>query len=163
MKILSVDPGLRVSGYAVITRQGPDLRVLDAGILKADTRLPLAQRLQQIYDDIDVLLAEHAPDLVAVEELYSHYQHPRTAILMAHARAVFLLAAARRDIPVQGFSATRIKKSLTGNGRASKEQVQKAVKTQLGLAKTPSPADVADALALAMCCLNEHNRESVLL
>jgi crossover junction endodeoxyribonuclease RuvC len=163
MKILGVDPGLRTSGYAVIIQQGHDLRVLDAGTLKADEQLPLAQRLQQIYSDIDTLLVEHAPDLIAVEELYSHYQHPRTAILMAHARAVFLLAAARNDISVHGFSATRIKKSITGNGRASKQQMQKAVQTQLSLAKIPTPADVADALAVAMCCLNEHNRESVLL
>ena len=163
MKILGVDPGLRTSGYAVITQQGHDLRVLDAGALKADEQLPLAQRLQQIYNDIDALLVEHDPDLMAVEELYSHYQHPRTAILMAHARAVFLLSAARHDISVHGFSATRIKKFITGNGRASKQQIQKAVQTQLNLAKIPTPADVADALAVAMCCLNEHNRESVLL
>lgn len=163
MKILGVDPGLRISGYAVIIQQGADLRVLDAGTVKTDDQLPAAQRLQQIYHDTDALLTEHRPDLIAVEELYSHYQHPRTAIMMAHARAVFLLAAARHEITVHGFSATRIKKSLTGNGRASKQQIQKAVKTQLGLSKLPSPDDVADALALAMCCMNEHNRETILL
>ena len=92
---------------------------------------------------------------MAVEELYSHYKHPRTAILMGHARSMFLLAAAQRGIEVRDFSATRIKKSVTGSGRAGKEQMQRAVQTQLQLAELPEPADVADALAIAMCCYTE--------
>lgn len=164
MKVLGVDPGLRTSGYAVICQAGRELEVVDAGVIRADETLPLAERLGSIYRDIEALLAEHGPEVMAVEELYAHYKHPRTAILMGHARGLFLLAAALVGVEVVGFSATRVKKSLTGTGRASKEQMQHAIRTQLGLAEVPEPADVADALAIAMCTLNERNlRENVSL
>jgi len=158
MKVLAVDPGLRTSGYAVVVRQGRELIVHDAGVFTAESDLPLPDRLGQLYSDIESLLQEHEPDMMAVEELYAHYKHPRTAILMGHARGVFLLAAARRGVAVLGFSATRVKKSLTGSGRASKEQIQRAVMKQLKLSKLPRPSDVADALAIAMCCLDEQLR-----
>jgi crossover junction endodeoxyribonuclease RuvC len=158
MKVLGVDPGLRVSGYAVITSQSGKLQVVDAGTIRVDEKLSLAQRLQQIYFDADALLLEQEPDVMGVEELYSHYKHPRTAILMGHARSMFLLAAAQRGIEVRDFSATRIKKSLTGSGRAGKEQMQRAVQTQLQLAEIPASADVADALAIAMCCFTEMSK-----
>ena len=155
MKVIGVDPGLRVSGYAVIASRGGEVQVLDAGTIRVDENLSLAQRLKQIYFDADGLLSDHEPDVMGVEELYSHYKHPRTAILMGHARSMFLLAAAQRGIEVRDFSATRIKKSLTGSGRAGKEQMQRAVQTQLQLAELPEPTDVADALAIAMCCFTE--------
>ncbi len=158
MIVLGVDPGLRTSGYAVIEQKGPVLTVLDAGTIKAESQLPLEKRLAQIYEDIDTLLGRGDIDVVAIEELYAHYKHPRTAILMGHARGVFLLASAKHNIEMAHFSATRIKKSLIGYGRASKAQVQQAVARQLNLATVPEPADVADAMAIAMCCLNEYSR-----
>ena len=88
---------------------------------------------------------------VAVEQLYSHYEHPQTAILMGHARGVIFLAAGQRGLPVISYAATRIKKTITGNGRASKEQVQRTVQRELGLPQLPEPPDVADALAVALC------------
>ena len=160
MKVVGVDPGLRVSGYAVV-EQGQktrEIRVLDAGVIKADDSLELEKRLGQIYNDIDALLNEHEVDIMAVEELYAHYEHPRTAILMGHARGMFLLAAANHGVKVVSFAATRIKKCLTGHGRASKQQMQHAVAQQLKLGQVPRPADVADALAIAMCCVNEYDR-----
>jgi len=160
MKVVGVDPGLRVSGYAVV-EQGQktgEIRVLDAGVIKADEALALEKRLGQIYNDIDALLNEHKVDIMAVEELYAHYEHPRTAILMGHARGMFLLAAANHGVKVVSFAATRIKKCLTGHGRASKQQMQQAVAQQLKLGQVPRPADVADALAIAMCCVNEYDR-----
>ena len=163
MKVLGIDPGLRISGYAVVEQQGRGLCVLDAGTIRPDINASLSQRLEQLYLDAAGLLDEYHPDLVAVEELYAHYRHPRTAILMGHARGVFLLAAARGGVDVCDFSATRVKKSLTGTGRAAKEQVQRAVKSQLKLAQLPTPADVADALAIAMCCINEKTREELLI
>jgi len=161
MKVIGVDPGLRISGYAVLEENKRQLRIDDAGIIRVDTNLSLAERLEQIYRDIDILLEEHEIELMAVEQLYAHYKHPRTAILMGHARGMFLLAAACHGVRVVDFSATRIKKSLTGNGRASKQQMQRSVQTQLELKTLPTPADIADALAVAMCCINEHNREKV--
>jgi len=89
--------------------------------------------------------------VMAIEQIHSVYQHPRTAILMAHARGVMLLCAAQHRVPVEGYSATRVKKTLAGSGRASKQQIQRAVQQELGLAALPEPNDVADALAVAMC------------
>lgn len=163
MIILGVDPGLRTSGYAVIEQRQRQLQVIDAGTFSADTELPLPGRLLQIYRDIDILLREHDINIMAIEQLYAHYKHPRTAILMGHARGMFLLAAADHNIPVDEYSATRIKKSITGSGRAGKEQIQRSVMSQLSLARLPTPNDVADALAVAMCCINEHNRQEIIL
>jgi crossover junction endodeoxyribonuclease RuvC len=86
-----------------------------------------------------------------VEQLYAHYAHPRTAILMAHARGVIFLAAAQHNLAVHSYNATRIKKTITGNGRAPKDQVQRTIQRELGLAQLPEPPDVADALAAALC------------
>ena len=151
MIVAGIDPGLQRTGYAAL-RSAPRgrLRVLEAGIFTSDAGLDLGGRLRQIAGGLEAFLDEHRPELVAVEELYAHYKHPRTAILMGHARGLVLLAAARRDIPVRGLSATAIKKALTGNGRASKAQVQRAVQVTLGLDAPPEPSDVADAVAIAL-------------
>jgi crossover junction endodeoxyribonuclease RuvC len=163
MIILGVDPGLQVSGYAAMSSQGRELKIMDAGVIRIDAKQAMEKRLRELYDEIASLLDEQRPEVMAIEELYAHYKHPRTAILMGHARGLFLLAAAQRGIAVRGFSATRIKKSLTGSGHAGKEQMQRSVMTQLGLARLPEPADVADALAAAMCCANEMQREKMII
>jgi crossover junction endodeoxyribonuclease RuvC len=151
-RVLGIDPGLDRTGYAVL--ESSPWRVLDAGLIRSGVRLPLAQRLTEIGEGLTDILAEHDVDLVAVEELYAHYKHPRTAILMGHARGVILLTAARRGLDVVSLPATMIKKSLTGNGHASKIQMQRAIMATLGLRKLPEPADVADALAAAFCALH---------
>jgi crossover junction endodeoxyribonuclease RuvC len=150
MKILGIDPGLQVCGYAVV--DGDSL--LEAGAIRTDAKSPIEIKLNQIAEDIESLLKKFKPEVVAVEELYSHYAHPRTAILMGHARGVILQSCAAAGIEVKSFSATRIKKSLTGNGRASKEQMQRTIQTILRLPRLPEPPDVADAIAAAMCCAN---------
>jgi crossover junction endodeoxyribonuclease RuvC len=153
--VCGIDPGLGVTGYAVVRIRGQRLHVIDAGVCRFDGDLPLAERLAYIERDISSVLTEHHPDVLAVEELYSHYKHPRTAILMGHARGVILLAAAKLGIDVRNYTATRVKRYLTGNGRATKSQMQRAVQATLGLAALPEPADVADALAIALCCASE--------
>jgi crossover junction endodeoxyribonuclease RuvC len=110
--------------------------------------------LNQVAEDVDSLLEKFKPEIVAVEQLYSHYIHPKTAILMGHARGVILQRCAQVGVEVRSFNATRIKKSITGNGRASKQQVQKTIQTLLALPQLPEPSDVADAIAAAMCCAN---------
>ncbi len=150
-RVLGLDPGLQVTGYAVLE---PGPRVCEAGVIRTSEgrKSPdMAPRLRILYDSIDEVIAQFAPGVVAVEQLYAHYDHPRTAILMAHARGVLLLAAAKHGLPVVSYNATRIKKTITGSGRASKEQVQRTVQRELGLAKLPEPPDVADALAAALC------------
>ena len=153
MIVLGIDPGLQVCGYAVV--DGDSEKLLEAGIFRTDASKELAGRLGQIADDIDAILKKFTPGVVAVEELYSHYNHPKTAILMGHARGVILQRAAEANAEVRSFAATKIKKSLTGNGRASKEQMQRAIQSVLGLAEPPEPNDVADAAAIALCCVNK--------
>jgi crossover junction endodeoxyribonuclease RuvC len=153
-RVLGVDPGLQVTGYGVLEARARGPRVLEAGIVRsAEGRATtdLAQRVRNLYDGIVEVLEQYRPTSVAVEQLFAHYEHPRTAILMAHARGVIFLAAAQRGLAVKSYNATRIKKTITGNGRASKEQVQRTVQRELGLPQLPEPPDVADALAAALC------------
>jgi crossover junction endodeoxyribonuclease RuvC len=154
MRILGIDPGLQVCGYACVEADSGEEKLLEAGVLRTAGDRSLETRLNQIADDTHSLLEHFRPDVVAVEELYSHYAHPRTAILMGHARGVILQKCAEAGVEVKSFSATRIKKSLTGNGRASKEQVQRMIQTVLSLPELPEPSDVADAIATALCCAN---------
>ena len=159
MRILGIDPGLQVCGYACLDSDPPQETIVEAGVLRTESELSLERRLNQIAEDIATLLHRFRPEVVAVEQLYSHYAHPRTAILMGHARGVILQKGAAAGLEVRDFSATRIKKSLTGNGRASKEQMQRTMQTILGLAEVPKPNDVADAMAVALCCANVLTRE----
>lgn len=154
MIILGIDPGLQVCGYAAVEVNSSCEKLIEAGVIRTDAAAGLAGRLNQIADDITSLLERFGPDVVAVEQLYSHYKHPKTAILMGHARGVILQTATMAGAEVKSFAATRIKKSLTGNGRASKKQMQRAIQSTLGLGKLPEPADVADAIAVALCCAN---------
>jgi len=155
MRILGIDPGLQVCGYAYLKANQDKNTLIEAGILSTSSGSKIEAKLNQIAEDVESLLKKFQPAIVAVEELYSHYTHPRTAILMGHARGVILQRCAQAAIEVRSFSATRIKKSITGNGRASKEQVQKTIQTILSLPQLPEPSDVADAIAAALCCANE--------
>jgi crossover junction endodeoxyribonuclease RuvC len=153
-RILGIDPGLQITGYAVLEvgRRAPIVR--EAGVVRSvEGRIPadMAKRMRSVYDSIVEIIDQFRPVVMAVEQLYAHYKHPRTAILMAHARGVIFLAAAQKDIPVVSYNATRIKKTITGNGRAPKDQVQRTIQRELGLARLPEPPDVADALAAALC------------
>ena len=153
-RVLGIDPGLQVTGYAVLEARNGSPFVVEAGVIRTvedRATTDLAPRLRILYDGIVEVLDQFRPKTMAVEQLYAHYDHPRTAILMAHARGVIFLAAAQRDIPVCSYNATSIKKTVTGSGRASKEQIQFAVQRELGLANMPEPPDVADALAAALC------------
>ncbi len=153
-RILGLDPGLQVTGYAVLEPYNGRPRICEAGVLRsAEGRqtTDMAQRLRGLYNGIVEVLEQFQPGVVVVEQLFAHYEHPRTAILMAHARGVLFLAAGQRSLPVVSYNATRIKKTITGNGRASKEQMQRTIQRELGLAKLPEPPDVADALAAALC------------
>ena len=154
MRILGIDPGLQVCGYACLETGAEREKLVEAGIIRTDSGSAIEEKLNRIAADTESLLNSFSPSIVAVEELYAHYSHPRTAILMGHARGVILQKCAQAGIEVKSFSATRIKKSITGNGRASKEQIQRTIQTILSLPALPEPADVADAIAAAVCCAN---------
>jgi crossover junction endodeoxyribonuclease RuvC len=151
IRILGIDPGLNVTGYGVLEAGDGAPRLLEAGVIRGATRGSLTGRLAEIYQGVADVIAGLRPTVMALEELYSHYKRPRTAILMGHARGVICLAAAQAGIPVMHYSATQVKKVLTGSGRAPKRQVQRAIQHELGLLELPNPPDVADALAIALC------------
>ncbi len=150
-RILGIDPGLNITGYGVLERRCGRLEVLEAGVIRGKSRGSLTGRLVEIHQGVCEVIAALKPTAVALEELYSHYARPRTAILMGHARGVICLAAALAGVPVSSYSATQVKRILTGAGRASKAQVQRAIQHELRLTQVPDPPDVADALALAIC------------
>jgi crossover junction endodeoxyribonuclease RuvC len=159
-RILGIDPGLNTTGYAVIESLAGGPKLLEGGVIKsADRRATpdMAERLKALYDGVCEIIEQFRPGALAIEQLYAHYDHPRTAILMAHARGTILLAAAQRRLTVTSYAATSIKKSVTGSGRAGKEQIQLAMLREFRLAKLPEPHDVADALAIALC--HYHLRE----
>jgi crossover junction endodeoxyribonuclease RuvC len=153
-RILGIDPGLQITGYGVVEVGSRGPIVCEAGIIRSSetpAATDMARRLSAVYDSILEIIEQFRPQVVVVEQLYAHYAHPRTAILMAHARGVVFLAAARYDLPLVSYNATHIKKTITGNGRAPKDQVQRTIQRELGLVELPEPPDVADALAAALC------------
>src|SRR4051794_41071006 len=123
MRILGIDPGLQLTGYGVIDYAPRKPKLIDGGVIRLDAKTSIPHRLVELETELDSLIQEHKPDICAVEQLYSHYKHPRTAILMGHARGVILLVATRNGVRVEQFAANRIKQSLTGHGHAGKAQM----------------------------------------
>jgi crossover junction endodeoxyribonuclease RuvC len=154
MRILGVDPGLRLTGYGVLDclpRQVLRPQLVDGGVIRLKER-SLSARLLELQRELDAVFEEHQPQVCAVEQLYAHYAHPRTAILMGHARGVILLAAARHGARLEEFAANRVKQAVAGHGHAAKLQMQRAIQAVWALPRLPQPPDVADALAVALCC-----------
>jgi crossover junction endodeoxyribonuclease RuvC len=170
MRVLGVDPGLQCVGYGVveINKTGPgfqvkgknkNLRLLEAGIIRTGAKQTLELRLKKIYSGLVEVVETYHPDVLALEELFSHYQNPKTAIMMAHARGVICLVAAEHNMRVAGYAPRKVKKAITGAGAAQKSQVQKVIKEMLGLKEVPQPNDVADALAIAITHINVISRQ----
>jgi crossover junction endodeoxyribonuclease RuvC len=151
MKILGIDPGLNTTGYGVLEFVDKRPRLVEAGVVRGKSGGSLAERVAEIHSGIAEVIESLGPDVLAIEELYTHYERPTTAILMGHARGVIVLAAAQAGILVESYPSTQIKKTITGNGHAAKWQIQEAIRLELGLAELPEPPDVADALAIALC------------
>ena len=154
VRVLGIDPGLNRTGYAILepSARGPKLR--EGGVIRSTQALPLAERVHELAVGLREVIEECSPSVMAIEQIFSHVAHPKTAILMAHARGVILLAAAEHKLPVVHYMPTQIKRLLTGSGRANKEQVQRAIQSELRLDKILEPNDVADAAAVALCHLH---------
>lgn len=156
LRIIGIDPGLNITGYGLVDVTARETRLQEAGVI----RLPrsrgdnLPARLENLFCEVRGLIEEFSPEVMCLEEVYSHAFYPRTSILMSHARGVICLAARLQRVAVTSLSAKRIKQSVTGSGNASKEQVQLAVKHHFSLDRAPYPPDVADALAAALCYAN---------
>jgi crossover junction endodeoxyribonuclease RuvC len=149
--ILGVDPAVAgATGYGVVEFLGSSPRLLRFGALKLPARASFAVRLREIHELIAALVAEFAPDAVAVESVFTAL-NMRTALKLAEVRGVVLLAAAQASIPAHSYSPREVKSSIAGYGAASKQQMQQMVTSALGLAEYPEPADAADALAVALC------------
>lgn len=150
-RYLGLDPGLNRTGYAVLERRPKGPKLVEGGILKSDASAPLQHRILELANGLREVITELTPEVVAIEQVFSHTQNPKTALMMAHARGALLLTLAEAEIPIIHYTPTQIKKLLTGSGRAPKEQIQHAVRTELRLATIPEPNDVADASAIALC------------
>ncbi|HZP35645.1 MAG TPA: crossover junction endodeoxyribonuclease RuvC [Methylomirabilota bacterium] len=146
---MGVDPGLVATGYGVLEAGAGAVTVRDAGVISTTAGQPLEARLNALHRAVHRIIEEHAPGLLVVEDLYTEYRFPRTAILMGHARGVIYLAARQLGVAVAAVAPSEVKRAMTGNGAAGKAQVQRAVQTVLGLRELPRPSHVADALGLA--------------
>ena len=132
----SIDPGLSVTGYGFVELAQDDAvpRRVVGGVFRLRAKAPMAYRLAQLYDDLSAVLDELRPEVMVVEQLFSHYRHVRTAILMGHARGVVLLAGQSRGLKMDQLQPTEVKKAITGDGHATKAQMQQAVMSQCRLA-----------------------------
>lgn len=154
MIVLGVDPGLGITGYGIIEAVDSKLRLIEAGVVRTHYKTPIEDRLKKIYLALSSLIKEYKPKTIVLENLYSHYKHPTTVICMGQARGVICLLAGLHNIPLVGYSSTRIKKAIAGEGRASKLQIQKMIQSTFSLKTMPQPPDVADALSLAVAYVN---------
>ncbi|GAA4423819.1 crossover junction endodeoxyribonuclease RuvC [Bremerella cremea] len=150
-RILGIDPGLNITGYGVIDVGPSGISLVEAGVVRGKTRGEIPARVREIHEGITEVITALKPNVMAMEELYSHYERPKTAIIMGHARGVLCLAAAQHDMTFYSYAATQIKRILTGSGRAPKSQMQDSIRRELKLSAVPEPPDVADALAVALC------------
>lgn len=161
MRILGIDPGLDITGYGVVEKTETTPAVIEAGIIRTSYREPLEKRLIIIYSQITDLIEETKPSICVVEELYSHYKHPMTAILMGHARGAVLFCCSQKNLKIVGYPAKTVKRAVTGNGNASKVQVQRVVNRLLNVKEANRPVDVTDALALCLTHLHHAGKSRV--
>lgn len=158
MIVVGLDPGLRVTGYGVVRASETGPILLEAGVIRTSAGA-LEPRLAQLYSDVAGLVREFRPDLVVLEDVFSHVRFPQAAISMAHARGVLCLVAAQAGVPVEAITPAAVKQAVSGNGRASKAQVQAAVRHLLGV-RGRLDSHAADALALAATALRRRGLNS---
>ena len=150
MRVFGIDPGSARTGYGCIETDGSRCRLIACGAVAVSTRVPFADRLTTIYDELTVLLARHRPACVAVEGVFTA-RNASSALKLGQARGVALLAAAKAGLAVTEYAPSEVKRAVVGYGRADKQQVQRMVALLLGLEAPPAPHDAADALAIAVC------------
>ncbi len=150
MRVLGIDPGYAIVGYGAIDFTNNKFNVLSYGAITTKAGLLFSTRLEEIYNDMDTLIKKVKPDALAIEKLFFN-TNTTTAMDVAHARGVILLAAKQNRIPIYEYTPPQVKSSVTGYGLAEKKQVMEMTKSILGLEKIPKPDDTADALAIAIC------------
>lgn len=150
MRIFGVDPGSHRTGYGCIETRDSRHHVIACGALTAPQRATLPEKLLTIHRGLTQLLAQHRPEAVAIEDLF-YAKNARSALVLGHVRGVLMLAASEAGVPISEYSPTEVKLAVVGYGRAEKRQVQQMVTLLLGMSTAPSPLDVSDALAVAVC------------
>lgn len=148
VRVLGIDPGTRKLGWGVVERRGAKLHAIAAGVVSLDPRTPLADRLARAFVQVEAMIEDHAPDVIAVEDVF-FARFANAAIKLGHIRGVVLLAAARAEKPISEWAPALVKRTVAGRGAAEKVQIGRVVAATLGLATVP-PADAADALAIAI-------------
>ncbi len=150
MRILGIDPGYAIIGYGIIDFVGGKYKTLSYGAITTNSDTPFTKRLELIYDELELVIAKTKPQVAAIERLYFQ-NNQKTAIDVAQARGVIMLALQKSKLPVFEYTPLQIKTALTGYGRAKKPQMMEIVRRHLGLKEVPKPDDTADALAVALC------------
>ncbi len=153
MVVLGIDPGTASTGYGVVSAEGSRLRALEEGVISTRPGTPLERRMADIHARVLELIDLHAPDSLAIEELFFG-ANVRTAFAVGQARGVVLLAAGQRGLPSRSYTPQQVKGAVCGHGRAGKDQVARMVVRLLGLTAMPATDHAADALAVAICELN---------
>lgn len=150
MVLLGIDPGSRKTGWGVLRWEGSTVSALGWGIIESDDRSPMPERLRTLHEGLSRVIAQYRPQRAAIESLF-HSRNVKSALVLAQARGVLLLAAAEAGLPVEEYAPLEVKRALTGYGRAEKSQLQYMIVKILGLSETPPP-DASDALSVAFCC-----------
>ena len=162
MRVLGIDPGTAITGYAVVEEsEGGVLNLVTLGVINTPAKTPLPSRLQMIYDGLCEIVNLHQPETSAVEQLFFS-KNARTAMSVGHARGVTLLALANASLPIHEYTPMQIKQAVTGYGGAKKQQIQEMVRMLLNLSTVPKPDDAADAAAVAICYLHRSKIDSLL-
>lgn len=151
-KILGIDPGFAIVGYGVVSDEGNALQPGSYGVITTSAKLELLERLQLIHWELDKIITQTKPDVIAVEKVFFS-KNVKTAMDVGQARGVILLTAVQHKIPVVEFTPNEIKQAIAAYGSAGKAQIQQMVKVLLGLHEIPKPDDAADALAVAITAL----------
>jgi len=150
MRILGVDPGFAITGYSVIDYIGNKFKLITSGAVTTEAHTSFTLRLEKLFDDLTNIITEYKPDAISVEELFFN-NNAKTAINVAQARGVILVAARKMNIDTFEYTPLQIKQAVVGYGRADKIQVQKMVKTILAVEKLPKLDDTTDSMAAAIC------------
>jgi len=155
MRILGVDPGTINLGYGVVDGE-EEMHMVDCGVIHLPSRLPMEERLRSLYDELSKIIAKHKPSEVAIEEPFIGH-NVKSAFAIGRAQAIAILAAVNQGLPVYYYSPAKIKHQITSYGQSDKQQVQEMVRVQLRLSELPQPSDAADALAVAMCHIQQRH------
>ena len=153
MRVLGIDIGTAITGWAIIEKTSNKYKVHGYGVIRTSSEIPMPLRLSNIYESLIHLIGEYKPSHLAIEDLF-FFKNQKTVIKVGQARGVVIVAAVNKGLEVFDYTPLQVKQAVTGYGRADKQQIQKMVKMILGLKEIPKPDDAADALAVGLCHLN---------